>query len=73
MGFEVNVDVPGWFVYLFGHSAKRLVVKSLTPGADVIYRCFADENMNVFGKFFRREDLPGSFLDLDRCGLHSNK
>jgi hypothetical protein len=43
MRFEINVDVPRWFVYFFCHPTERLVVECLASGADVVHGCFADE------------------------------
>lgn len=49
MRFEIDIDVPRRSFYLLSHSAKRLIIESLAPGADVIHRCFADGCISVFG------------------------
>ena len=73
MRLEVNINVPGWLVYLFDHSAKWLVVKSLATGTDVIHRCFANKGLSAISGVQLLADLPCGFLYFDRCRLYSNE
>jgi hypothetical protein len=62
MRFKVDIDVPGRFMYLFGHSTKWLVVKSLAPGADIIHRCFADEGVSILTSLSTEKIYLAAFL-----------
>jgi hypothetical protein len=75
MGFEVDIDAPGWLVYFFSHSAERLIIEGLTPCADIIHGCLADGGLSFFivSDGVCGEDSPSCFFDLYRSRLYPNE
>jgi hypothetical protein len=62
MRFIVNVYIPGWFVYFFGKSSKRLVVESLAAGANVVHRCFAARGSGILLSLSAKQTHLAAFL-----------